>query len=193
MAAEKTAAEAARQRADAERQAAEAAQQKALTEQQRVQNEARQLAEANRKKAAAAQLAAAAMPAPPRVAPGFPEPPRSPPAAPKPVVADPGGVYGGPICYAQGAADPARCFRAQAVLRNNTISGQWPARVPGATMHLAGDVTPSGEVAIHMQAIRADGSRFAIIDMVGKLREGRIEAAGSFRNGRHVTLNWRKD
>ncbi len=44
-----------------------------------------------------------------------------------------------------------------------------------------------------MHTKRADGSRFAVIDLVGKLRDGRIDATGSFRNGRSVTLNWRKD
>ena len=44
-----------------------------------------------------------------------------------------------------------------------------------------------------MHSKRADGSRFAVIDMIGTLRDGRIEAAGAFRNGRHTTLSWRKD
>jgi class 3 adenylate cyclase len=191
LAAEKRAAEEARQRAEAEQRSAEAAQQRALAEQKRIESEAHRLAEAKRNRSEATQLAAVA--APPRVAPPRPDPPRSPAALPSPRSGDSTGVYGGPICYGPGEADPARCFRAQAILRNNTISGQWPARVPGSTMHLAGDISPSGDVAIHMHAVRADGSRFAIIDMVGKLREGRIDANGSFRNGRSVTLNWRKN
>ena len=184
--AEKRAAEEARQRAEADQQAAEATQQK------RIDSEANRLAEANRKGNEAPQLAAVA--APPRVAPPQPDLPPSPAALPKPASAgDPTGVYGGPICFGPGETDPARCFRAQAVVRNRTISGQWPGRIPGATVYLAGDVTRAGDVAIHMHTKRADGSRFAVIDLVGKLRDGRIDATGSFRNGRSVTLNWRKD
>jgi class 3 adenylate cyclase len=192
LAAEKRTAEEARQRAEADRQAADATQQKALPEQKRTDSEANRLAEANSKKGEATQLAAVA--APPRIAPPQPDLPPSPAALPKPASAgDPTGVYGGPICFGRGETDPARCFRAQAVVRNKTISGQWPGRLPGATVYLAGDVSRAGDVAIHMHTKRADGSRFAVIDLVGKLRDGRIDATGSFRNGRSVTLNWRKD
>jgi hypothetical protein len=187
--AQKTADEAAKA---AKQQAADAAQQKALAEQKRIDSEADRLAAASPKKGEAPQLAAVA--APPRVAPPQPELPPSAAALPKPASAgDPTGVYGGPICFGPGEIDPARCFRAQAVVRNRTISGQWPGRIPGATVYLAGDVTRAGDVAIHMHTKRADGSRFAVIDLVGKLRDGRIDATGSFRNGRSVTLNWRKD
>jgi class 3 adenylate cyclase len=189
VAAQKTAAEAAKA---AQQQAADEAQQKALAEQKRIDSEANSLAEANRKRSEATQLAAVA--APPRVASPQPELPPSPAPLPKPAFAgDPTGVYGGPICFGPGETDPARCFRAQAVVRNKSISGQWPGRLPGATVFLAGDITRAGDVAIHMHTKRADGSRFAVIDLVGKLRDGRIDATGSFRNGRSVTLNWRKD
>ncbi len=175
-------------------QAAKAAQQRAAdaAEQKRIDSEANRFAEVNRKGNEAPQLAAVT--APPRVAPPQPDQPRSPAALPKPASAgDSTGVYGGPICFGPGETDPARCFRAQAVVRNRTISGQWPGRIPGATVYLAGDVTRAGDVAIHMHTKRADGSRFAVIDLVGKLRDGRIDATGSFRNGRSVTLNWQKN
>ena len=189
VAAQNTADEAAKA---AQQRAADAAQQKALAEQKRIDSEANRLAEANRKRSEATQLAAVA--APPQLAPPQPDLQPSPAALPKPAFAgDPTGVYGGPICFGPGETDPARCFRAQAVVRNKSISGQWPGRLPGATVFLAGDITRAGDVAIHMHTKRADGSRFAVIDLVGKLRDGRIDATGSFRNGRSVTLNWRKD
>lgn len=185
-AAEKRAVEEARQPAEVDQQAADATQQK------RIDSKADGLAEENRKRSEAPQLAAVTAPRP--VAPPQPDLPPSPAALPKPASAgDSTGVYGGPICFGPGETDPARCFRAQAVVRNRTISGQWPGRIPGATVYLAGDVTRAGDVAIHMHTKRADGSRFAVIDLVGKLRDGRIDATGSFRNGRSVTLNWRKD
>jgi class 3 adenylate cyclase len=186
LAAEKRAAEEARQRAEADQQAAEATQQK------RIDSEANLLAEANRKSSEATQLATVA--SPPRATPVQPDLPPSPAALPRPASAgDPTGVYGGPICFGPGETDSARCFRAQAVVRNRSISGEWPGRIPGATVYLAGDVNRAGDVAIHMHTKRADGSHFAVIDLVGKLRDGRIDATGSFRNGRSVTLNWRKD
>lgn len=103
------------------------------------------------------------------------------------------GIYRGRICYAPSPLDQARCYRAQAVLQHGKMTGQWPARLPGSTMHLAGDVSPSGDVAIHMHAERKDGSHFAVIDLTGTLRNGSIEAAGSFLNGRHVDLHWQKE
>jgi hypothetical protein len=194
LAAEKRDAEEARQRADAERQAAETARQKAQAEQQRAEEGRRRLAEAERKSAEAAQLAAAATPAPPRVAAVRPEAPRSPPAGPPTGGAvDSSGIYRGQICYGPGSADPARCYNAQAVVQHNQISGQWPGRDPGVTVYLAGHISPSGDVAIHMHGQRTDGSHFGVADLVGTLQEGRIDASGDFLNGRHVTLNWRRN
>jgi class 3 adenylate cyclase len=115
-------------------------------------------------------------------------------ALPKPsTIADATGIYRGPICYGAIEALPARCYKAQAVVTKNSISGQWPAAIRGATMYLAGDVTKAGEVAIHMHAQRTDGSHGPIADLVGKLHDGRIDAAGSFLNGRTVKLNLQKD
>jgi hypothetical protein len=36
------------------------------------------------------------------------------------------------------------------------------------------------------------GSRFAVSALIGTLYDGRMDATGSFRNGRSVTLNWHK-
>jgi TIR domain len=121
------------------------------------------------------------------------EPPRTPPAAPNTAGAGTNGLYGGQICYGPSQGDPARCYRAQAIVQQGKVSGQWPGRDPGITMHLAGDVSPSGDVTIHMHAERGDGSRPAIADLVGTLRDGRLDAAGSFTNGRSVSLNWRRN
>jgi hypothetical protein len=60
-------------------------------------------------------------------------------------------------------------------------------------MYLAGDVTPAGDVRIHMHGQRSDGSRLAVMDLAGTLQDGRIDAKGSFLNGRSVTLDWRRN
>jgi hypothetical protein len=107
---------------------------------------------------------------------------------------DPSGVYRGQMCYAAGGAtEPAHCFEAQAVVLGNRISGEWPGRDPGVTIYLAGEISRSGEVAIHMHSKRADGSSFAVSDLIGTVHDGRIDAKGSFHDGRGVTLNWSKN
>ncbi len=58
---------------------------------------------------------------------------------------------------------------------------------------MAGDVAPGGDVTIHMHGERTDGSHLAVIDLAGTLQNGRIDAKGSFRGGRGVTLNWQKN
>jgi hypothetical protein len=102
------------------------------------------------------------------------------------------GLYAGPICYGPAAADPPRCFRAQATVSRGRIAGQWPGRDPGVTMFLVGEVSGSGEAKIHMHAEKPDGTRISAIDLAGTLKDGRLDATGSFRNGRTASLNWRK-
>jgi Adenylate and Guanylate cyclase catalytic domain len=103
------------------------------------------------------------------------------------------GVYGGQICYGPGETDPARCFHAQAIVMHRRIAAEWPGREPGATIYLQGEIRRSGDVAIHMHTRRADGARFAVSDLVGTFRDGKIDAAGVFRGGRSVSLTWQKN
>ena len=190
--AERLAAEQLQKRADAERQAAQAAQQQSQVEQQRIETEARALA-AEHNKAEATRLAAAATPAPVHVTPALSDL-ANPPRAPRPsATANLNGLYRGKICYGPGESEAARCYEAQAIVLDNRISGEWPGRVPGATVYLSGRISPAGDVEIHMHSKRADGSRFAVIDMIGTLHDGRIGASGGFRNGRQATLDWRKN
>ena len=193
--AEKLAAERVRQRADVERQAAAAARRQADAERQKAEEELFRLAEAEHIRAAAVQMAAA-MPETvgPPAAPAIHEASRSPgnaPAGAEPAEDD--GLYAGQICYGPHAADPAHCFKAQAIVQKGKISGQWPGRDPSVTLYLTGDVAPSGEVAIHMRAQKADGSRGAVMNLAGTLREGRLDAAGAFLNGRKVVLTWHRN
>jgi class 3 adenylate cyclase len=103
------------------------------------------------------------------------------------------GVYGGQICYGPGEADPAHCFHAQAIVMHHRILGEWPGQEPGATIYLQGEIRRSGHVTIHMHTQHADGSRFAVSDLVGTFRDGKIDAAGVFGSGRNVTLTWQKN
>ncbi|MBV9522908.1 MAG: hypothetical protein JO010_08945, partial [Alphaproteobacteria bacterium] len=105
---------------------------------------------------------------------------------------DADGLYSGPICYGPGPNDQARCFRAQAALRGEQLSGRWPGREPGVTMILAGNVSASGEVQIELHSETADGARLVTIDLKGLLRDGRLDATGRFRNGRTAQLNWHR-
>jgi hypothetical protein len=167
--------EEARQRAAAGQQAADAARQMVQAEQQLSEDPP-------------------ATPPAPKLAALQPDTPRGPPAASLPGRAtDPSGIYRGQICYGPSPADPARCYTAQAIVQNSQISGQWPGRNPGVTMYLAGHISPSSEVAIHMHGERADGSRFGVADLAGTLEDERIDASGDFLNGRHVKLNWHRN
>ena len=46
---------------------------------------------------------------------------------------------------------------------------------------------------IHVHGERSDRSRLAMMDLAGTLQDGRIDAKGSFLNGRSATLNWRRN
>jgi hypothetical protein len=174
------------------RVAERAAQQQVLVDQRRAENETRRLAEANPEQAEAGAFGAVAVPA--LVSPQSDLLRRPPTAANAGAAEDTSGLYRGQICYgAGGATEPAHCFEAQAVVLRNQISGEWPGRVRDVTIYLGGQISQSGEVAIHMHSKRADGSRFAVSNLIGTLHDGRIDAAGRFRDGRSVTLNWRKD
>jgi len=157
-------------------------------DQRRIERDARRLG-ANRKTAAAEALAA------PEAGQVKPQPDsvsgQSGAATPGD---DSSGVYRGQMCYAAGGAtEPAHCFEAQAVVLGNRVSGEWPGHDPGVTIYLEGEISRSGEVAIHMHSKRADGSSFAVSDLIGTVRDGRIDAKGRFRDGRGVTLNWSKN
>jgi len=143
-AAEKLLAEGARQQAEAERLAAQTAREQADRERQQAEEEMRRLAETERKETTTAAL----LPSKPVVAPATPVRP--------PSADERDGVYGGQICYGPGPAVPARCFRAQAIVQKGRITGQWVGRDPNVTMYLAGDVTPAGDVRIHMHGQRSD-------------------------------------
>jgi class 3 adenylate cyclase/cbb3-type cytochrome oxidase subunit 3 len=158
----------------------------------------RQMSEGEAKAAAGQRAAERAEPVPKRTEPGAQalavptEPPRPPANAPSASGATPDGLYAGPICYGPAAADRPRCFRAQAMISRGRITGQWPGRDPGVTMFMVGEVSASGEAKIHLHAEKPDGTRTVAVDLAGTLKDGRLDATGSFRNGRTATLNWRK-
>ena len=103
------------------------------------------------------------------------------------------GLYAGAVCFGPSRNDPARCFRAQGILSDGTLSGRWPGRDPGVTMFLAGEVSKAGAVKIEMHGETADGTRMPTINLVGTLRDGEIDAAGNFEGfGRTATLKWQR-
>jgi class 3 adenylate cyclase len=101
------------------------------------------------------------------------------------------GLYAGPICYGPGRIEPARCFRAQAILSSGKMTGQWHGRDTGVTMFLAGQVSASGAAQIELHSESAEGGRLVAITLAGALRDGRLEATGNFEGTkRTVTLEW---
>jgi len=112
-------------------------------------------------------------------------------AEPARLMAEADGIYAGPVCYGPGSQDPARCYRAQATVSEGKITGSWPGRDPGVTMILAGEVSASGAVriAIHSEGLKP---KEVMIDLLGTLRSGRLDATGSFQSGRKTDLNWQR-
>jgi hypothetical protein len=103
------------------------------------------------------------------------------------------GTYSGPLCLGDSRIDPARCFRAQATMTQGHLAGQWAGRDPGLTVFLWGDIQPAGDLSLHMQTRKTDGSTVATANMTGTYRDGRIDANGAFLNGRTVQLNMHKN
>jgi hypothetical protein len=125
-----------------------------------------------------------------------PTPPASaakPPATPSALANAAEGIYAGEICFGAGPAESLRCFPAQGTLQQGKLTGEWPGRDPGATMHLEGEVLRSGVVSIRMHTDDASGARRATINLTGTLRDGKIDATGAFRNGRSASLTWSKN
>ncbi len=105
------------------------------------------------------------------------------------------GVYSGPICYGKTQDLPERCYPAKGAISGGKIDGHWTmGSEKKVIVLLARDVARSGDVKIQIEIRNeADGSRQATINLNGTLRDGLIDASGSFLKGRPATLNWRKN
>ncbi|HXX45932.1 MAG TPA: adenylate/guanylate cyclase domain-containing protein [Candidatus Acidoferrales bacterium] len=102
------------------------------------------------------------------------------------------GTYGGQVCYGQTPKLPKHCYQAEGTVVANKLSGHW--NMPGeraVTMHIEGDVRPSGDVTIFMHSEDQSGARVATINMTGTIQEGSLVASGAFERGRPANLNWR--
>ena len=119
--------------------------------------------------AEAARLAAAALPA------GGPEE-----------------TYEGQVCFGPAPDDEARCFHAQATLHGGRLLGQWSSGTTDGTLLVSGEVAPDSTVKIVMRSESADHTRQYIIDLSGTLHDGKLDATGSFRNGRTASLTWQR-
>jgi class 3 adenylate cyclase len=105
----------------------------------------------------------------------------------------PDGLYAGPVCYGPGRNDPARCYRAQAILSRGKMTGRWSGRDPVATVFLAGEVSADGAVQIELHGESADGVRLVTINLAGTLRDGRLKADGNFEGvARTASLDWQR-
>jgi len=101
-------------------------------------------------------------------------------------------AYEGQVCFGPAPDDQARCFHAQATLHDGRLLDQWASDTSDGTMLVSGEVAPDGTVKIVMRSESADHTRQFIIDLAGTLHDGKLDAAGSFRNGRAASLNWRR-
>jgi hypothetical protein len=120
-----------------------------------------------------------------------PEPPR-PGIGGTPSAISIDGLYAGAICYGPAASEPPRCFRARGTIERGRIAARWSGRGSRVTMFMAGEISPTGDAKIRIDAGQPNGTRAAAIEMSGSLQAGRFDAAGAFRNGRTATLSWSK-
>jgi class 3 adenylate cyclase len=120
--------------------------------------------------------------------------PMAVPSTPSANIAARDGVYSGQICYGETPKEPAHCFHAEGTASGGKLSGQWPSgKDTGNVMHLTGQVDPSGGLTIEMHSIAPNGNVLSNIYLTGTLQNGLITAAGSFKMGRAVTLDWHKN
>ena len=101
-------------------------------------------------------------------------------------------AYAGQVCFGPAPDDEARCFQAQALLHGGRLLGQWSSGASDGTMLVSGEVAPDGTVKIVMRSDSADHTQQFIIDLAGTLKDGNLDATGSFRNGRSASLTWRR-
>ena len=102
------------------------------------------------------------------------------------------GTYRGQVCYGQTPKLPKHCYQAEGTVLGNKLSGHW--NMPGereVTMHIEGDVQPSGDVTILMHSENQGGTRVATINLTGTIHDGSLVAAGEFERGRPASIDWR--
>lgn len=112
------------------------------------------------------------------------------PAAQRLTPAD--GVYSGPTCLGPVGGPKGSCINGQASLAHGKLSGHWPARLPGVIQYLEGEVSPSGQVQIHIHNEK-DGRSQGRAELTGTLHNGQLVASGAFLNGRPLNLDWHKE
>jgi hypothetical protein len=103
------------------------------------------------------------------------------------------GHYSGPICYGETPQTSGACFLGEGVVRQDVLSGEWTNPQSGAKVILTGEATSQGDVQIEIHGESATGYRTFTVHMNGTLRAGRLDATGSFQNGRSAQLNWRRN
>jgi adenylate cyclase len=167
-----------RDRVEAERQAADRARRQADADRIRIEQEARRTLEEERRKAEAARRAAV-VPSQQQVG-----------AAAGGLGFD--GTYGGPVCLGPTPTETARCFRAAATLAKGKITGAWPG-LEERTNTLLGAVTETGEVMMRWVTRRPDGTIYGLVDLEGTLRDGQLNASGTYRSGRTASFQWKKE
>jgi hypothetical protein len=101
--------------------------------------------------------------------------------------------YSGQVCYGPTNEEKARCYFASGIISRGTFTAKVLARdVPGAIVVFDGIVAPSGEIKIKVDLVR-DKDRFPRASLVGTVKDDHLEAAGTFREGRTISLNWKRD
>jgi hypothetical protein len=101
-------------------------------------------------------------------------------------------VGGGQVCLGPYREEPARCYTAHGIIvREGKIFAKYPARDPGLTNVISGDVSQLGDVRMEVNIENSSGNRLASAHLSGKLKDGVLSAAGD--GFRTFKIDWRRD
>jgi class 3 adenylate cyclase len=102
------------------------------------------------------------------------------------------GRYGGQVCLGPMRGDEARCYQASGIsISGGRISAKYPAKVPGLSNVISGDVTPSGDVTMEVNIVNGEGGHLGTARLTGSLRNGQLIANGD--GFRTFKIDWRRE
>lgn len=102
------------------------------------------------------------------------------------------GKYSGQVCMGPYREEAARCYTAYNVnVRDGKISARYPAKDPGNTNVITGEVTDAGDVRMEVNIENANGNHLVGARLSGKLKDGALIAQGD--GFRTYKVDWRRD
>lgn len=101
--------------------------------------------------------------------------------------------YSGQVCYGDSPSEQARCYHAAGVLSGNTLSAKWLRRNSTTVVSLEGTVDAANAIKIAIDFVLPNEQRVPMANLDGAVKDGHIQAAGKFRHGRTISIDWRQN